>query len=298
MPLFYLFLFILGAVIGSFLSVVSERYKVGQPLFFNLKVIGGRSRCPKCQAPLSWPELIPIISFLIQKGKCRHCKKSISLRYPIIEILSGLVLAILPIYFYKSFNIFFLFLGGESITWYYWFLGIWIVAAFIFILLSMIDIRLSVIPDQLNLCLAVLGLALIIVKDYFNQFGMLQGSFLGSMAMMFGWRENIWINHLAAVLLVILFFSLIIFVSRGRAMGMGDLKLAAAIGLLLGWPDTIMALLLAFIVGALVGIILILLGKETLKSAIPFGPYLAIAVFINIFFGRFILEGYFRLFGL
>lgn len=294
---FYFILFFLGAAIGSFLSVVSERYKVGQRLF-DLKVISGRSRCPKCQAQLKWHELIPIVSFLIQKGKCRHCQKSISLRYPIIEILSGLTLLVLPIYFYKFFNIFFIFIGGQSIAWYYWLLSIWIIAALIFILLSMIDFRLGVIPDQLNLSLAILGLISIVIKNYYNQFGMLQGTFLGSFAMMFGLRNNIWLNHFAAVLLAILFFGLIIYISRGRAMGMGDLKLAAAIGLLLGWPDTIMALIISFIIGALIGVILICFGKKTLKSSIPFGPYLAISVFLTMFFGETILWGYFKLFGL
>jgi len=293
----FIFLFFLGAAIGSFFNVVSFRYKAGARLF-NPKIIGGRSHCPHCHTTLSWYELIPVISFLIQLGKCRHCKKRISSQYPIIEILSGLTFVIIPIYFYNHFKIFQLFLGGMPFNWYYFFLGIWILTALIFILLSAIDFRLKIIPDSLVLSLVFLGLVLIIVKNFYKLFGVFEDSFLGSYAMMFGLRDNIWINYVAASLFGVLFFGLIVFLSRGRAMGMGDLKLAGAIGLLLGWPDTAMAIFLAFILGSLVGIFLIIVGKKSLKSALPFGPYLAIGVFLTMFFGQAILGGYFKLFGI
>ncbi|OGY63098.1 MAG: hypothetical protein A2745_01620 [Candidatus Harrisonbacteria bacterium RIFCSPHIGHO2_01_FULL_44_13] len=288
------FLFVFGLGIGSFLNVVVLRYQVNQRLF-DFKIIGGRSYCPFCQKKLSWYELIPLASFLIQKGRCRSCGQKISWQYPLVELATGLAFAFIPNYLYKFYGVATTLLANQTIAWYYLLLVIWILAALALILLSVIDFRLSIIPDQINLFLGLLGIASIFIKDLFDKFGLLEGSFLKNYALFFGLRDNIWLNHLFAAFLAAAIFGAIIFLSRGRGMGMGDLKLGTALGLLLGWPDILLALILAFVIGGIFGAALILTRKKTMKSSIPFGPFIVAGVFLAIFFGHQILEWYLHL---
>jgi len=288
-------LFLFGLGFGSFLNVVSKRYQPDKRLF-DLKVLGGRSQCPKCGARLSWYELIPIVSFLIQLGRCRTCRLPISLEYPIVELASGLVFAFVPAAVFEAFDVNFARLGGDLPIWYFLLAGIFILVSLTLILISAIDLRLRIIPDQSNILIAVLGLAAILIFGYYDLFGDLKGSFLGHYALLFGLRENVWINHLAGALFGLAFFGLIIILSRGRGMGIGDLKLAAALGLFFGWPDIALALALAFIAGAIGSIILLVRRKKGLKSAVPFGPFIALGALLILFFGQTLMDGYFTLF--
>jgi len=290
-----LVLFLFGAAIGSFLNVVAGRYEPDKRLF-DFKVLGGRSQCPKCDTRLRWYELIPLLSFLIQLGRCRACRAPISLEYPIIEVASGLVLAFLPQRIFEVFEVNFARLSGDLPLWYFLLTGIFVLVSLALILISAIDFRLRIIPDQSNVLIAVLGLAAIIIIDYHDLFTDISGSFIGHYALLFGWRENIWINHLAGAVFGLIFFGLIIFFSRGRGMGVGDLKLAGAAGLLLGWPDIAVALALAFIVGAIGSIILLVRRTKGLKSAVPFGPFIALGILLVLFFGQALMDGYFALF--
>ncbi len=142
-----------------------------------------------------------------------------------------------------------------------------------------------VIPDELNFILAGLGLVLI------DQ------------------TTGLWANHLAAALSAAFFLGAIILLSRGQAMGMGDLKLAAVLGLIFGWPDIVLILALSFIIGAVIGLFLLALGKKKFKDAIPFGPFLVLGSLVTFFFGqtiivnlplisRFLIENYPRFFGI
>ena len=283
----YVFLFILGTAAGSFLNVLSLRYREGERIFTR-DVFTGRSHCPYCGKTLNWRELIPLISFIVQKGKCRSCGRPLSLQYPFVEVLSGLIFVTFPVYFYRYFHVADLALGGQPFHWYYWILGVWIAAAGGLILMSAIDFRLRIIPDQLNLFLAFLGIILIAVNKNL--------SFLGGYALLFKFTDNVLLNHLAAAGAGLAFFGLVILFSRGRGMGMGDLKLAGALGLLLGWPDAILSFLLSFIIGAIISLGLIFLKKKSFKDAVPFGPFLAAGVFTVMFFGEKILNYYFQLF--
>jgi leader peptidase (prepilin peptidase)/N-methyltransferase len=273
----YLLLFFFGLAAGSFINVVALRYRPDQKL-----EISGRSKCPICRKQLVWYELIPVFSFFLQKGKCRHCGHKLSLQYPLVEILSGLIFVFVPI-------------SQISLIG----LIIWILIFLLFLLLSIIDFRQFVIPNQINLSLAVLGLFLTIFNFQFSIFNQLPNfSFLGHYAMIFGLYENIWLNRLAAALLGMFFFGAIIVLSRGRAMGWGDFKLAGALGLIFGWPDIVMVLILSFITGALFSILLLIQKKKKIKEAVPFGPFLAIGASLTFFFGYQIIDWYFKLFGL
>ncbi len=234
-------LFLLGLGAGSFLNVLALRYKPGGWIFTR-DILSGRSHCPICQKQLRWYELIPILSFAIQLGQCRHCHQRISRQYPIVEILSGLTFVLAPIYADPA--------------------PIWIFVVLTLILIALIDYRLSIIPDQLNLFLAVLGLASV---------GL----------------ESIWGVTFGAGL-----FGLIILLTKRKGMGMGDLKLAAALGFLFGWPKIILIAGLAFVIGGLWAAALLLAKKKSLKDAIPFGPFLAIAAVVVIFAGDKLINFY------
>lgn len=273
-------LFLAGIAIGSFLNVVSLRYRPDRPLFAN-DILRGRSYCPHCGKILRWYELIPLISFIIQLGKCRSCKQPLSWQYPVVELATGIVFVSLP---------------GIVSGWVFG--SIWGLAILTLILLSVIDARLKIIPDQLNVFLAFLGLALAAAKAYYGIFGHTRGSFVGRYALLFGFRENVWLNHLVAAGVGLLIFTSIMILSRGKGMGMGDVKLAGALGLLLGWPDIILSIMFAFIVGSLYALALMALRRKTFKDAVPFGPFLAVGVLIVMFFGEQILSAYFKLFSI
>mgnify|MGYP001580032107 FL=1 len=155
-----------------------------------------------------------------------------------------------------------------------------------------------IIPNSLNLSLAILGVINIFINNYYQRFNFLNGSFLGVYAPIFGLRENIWFNYLLASFFAVAIFGLIILISRGRAMGLGDLKLVASLGLIFGWPDILIVLFLAFIIGALVGVIFLVLKKKKIKDMVPFGPFLVLGAGLTFFFGYQIISGYFRLFGI
>jgi prepilin signal peptidase PulO-like enzyme (type II secretory pathway) len=292
-----IFLFLLGLTIGSFLNVAAVRYKAGGALLTK-DVLTGRSRCPHCKKVLTWRELIPLASFVIQGGRCLSCGRALSWQYPIVELLSGLTLAGGFLFFYRYFKLSNLAMMGQPAGGYYGLLIIWLLAILTFILLALIDLRLKVIPDQLNLFLVILGLAMAGIRSFYELFSLVQGSFLGHYALLFGLRGNIWINYLAAFLFGIALFGALIVLSRGRGMGVGDLKLAGALGVLLGWPDVFFALIFAFIIGALWSLGLIIAKKKTLKDMIPFGPFMALGALTVVFLGKQILNGYFQIFNL
>ncbi len=293
----YLFLFIFGLAVGSFINVIALRYRPTFKLlnFGTLKLwIGGRSKCPICRKQLVWYELIPIFSFIFQKGKCRHCGHKLSLQYPTIEILSGLIFVFIPLSLAKL----------PLLV-----VGCWLLIFILFLLLSIIDFRQSIIPNQINLSLAVLGIIILVIKLFsYSVIGLPIQSFLGHYALLFDFNflNNLItnnsiiliINHFFAAVMAMLMFGALIIFSRGRAMGWGDFKLVGALGLIFGWPDILMVLVLAFVIGALFSIILLIQKKKKIKEAVPFGPFLAIGASLTFFFGYQIIDWYFKLFGL
>lgn len=287
--MFYIILFLSGLGFGSFLNVVSLRYKPEQKLF-DLKIIGGRSRCPHCKKQLRWFELVPILSFLFQKGKCRHCEHKLSWQYPIVEILSALIFVFVPLRF-ATYGLQFTTYDSKMLL----VVGCWLLVFLLLLLLAIIDFRHYIIPDEINILLAVLGIILIQLTTYNLQF---TTSFIGHYSLLFGSLGNIWVNHISAAVLAMAFFGLIIGISRGRGMGVGDLKLGGALGLIFGWPNILFVLALSFIVGAAIGIILMLKKTKTMKDIVPFGPFLVIGSALVFFFGFQIVNLYFKFFGL
>jgi len=267
--------------VGSFINVLGFRYSEKDGFKLATR---GRSKCPHCSKSLKWYELVPIFSFIFLGGKCRSCKKKISWQYPIVELLSGLA------FFFVPFQL------GQGIP-----AAIWVLAFLAFILISVIDLRLKIIPDSLTLFIFGLGALLVYYYQSTGIFGLvggnINGSFLGSYAVSF-WlgNQNIFLNYGVAVVFGLILFGLVYFLSRGTAMGFGDVKLAGAVGLLLGWPDIFLALMLAFITGGIYGALLILRGRKGMKDTIPFGPFIILGVTLVFFFGYYILNGYFLAF--
>lgn len=235
----YLFLFSFGLCIGSFLNCVVYR------LNHNLSPLKGRSICPKCKHQLAWRDNIPLLSFILLRGKCRYCRSPISWQYPIVELIAG-VLALL-IFQFSNFPIFQLIFN--------------LLITYCLLAIFVSDLLYETIPDQV----IIFGLLLSLIFGWFN---LLAG--LGAAG----------------------FFLLLVLATRGRGMGLGDVKLVGLMGLILGWPKILIALFLAFLTGALVGVILILLGKKRFGQHISFGPFLAAATLISLFWGGLIWQWY------
>ncbi|OGM91049.1 hypothetical protein A3A20_00435 [Candidatus Wolfebacteria bacterium RIFCSPLOWO2_01_FULL_45_19] len=294
----YILLFIIGVSVGSFLNVVSLRYRSGEKLF-SFRVIGGRSRCQNCQRSLGAFELIPLLSFVFQKGKCRSCGVRLSFQYPLVEALAGFIFVLVPMRLFALY----LFASVEII---YLLSFLWILFFLTLLLISIIDFRHYIIPDSLNFFIAGLGAALILIKIYGDYGLVFHDSFLLGYSMFMSFVSGVLANHFVGVTVGAGLFGLIIYLTKGAGMGFGDLKLAAVLGIALGWPDVFFAIIFAFLIGGAVSIPLLfggpstLLGinKKTMKSALPFGPFLAFGTALLFFAGFEILELYFMAMGL
>ncbi len=287
-------LFVFGLVVGSFLNVVTIRYQLGGRILATSR-IGGRSHCPKCQSTLRWYELLPLLSFVFQGGKCRHCDYRLSWQYPVVEFISGILTAAIPLFFYNQFKVAIAAASGEYLLWYFGLCAIWLIAAYTFLVLSIIDLKYTIIPDAANILLTVLGIAAVAIKTLYGSEMGYNGSFLGSYALAIPIDDLAWVQALAAAGLGALLFGGIITLTRGRGMGLGDLKLIIPVGLLMGWPDIIFVLAGSFIIGAALSLILMAIGKKSFKDGVPFGPFIALAVFVIMFYGEALMAWYFTL---
>lgn len=245
-----LLVFIFGLCIGSFFNCVIYRLE-------QKKSINGRSFCPRCKHKLSWSDLFPVFSFLFLNGKCRYCKKKISIQYPLVELFTGIIFVLI-------FSRYPVFSAAYLIT----------ISCFL-IIIFVYDLKHYIIPDKVLFPAIIIALIYNLIPPYDIQ--------------------HILYNFLAAVI-ASGFFLIIFLVSKGRGMGFGDVKLAVLMGLLLGLPDVLVALFLAFFFGAIIGVILMIFEKKSLKSEIPFGPFLIAGVFITILCGNQIIQWYLNFF--
>ena len=218
------FVGLFGLAVGSFLNVLIDRLPKG------LDVIAGRSHCDYCKKNLRWFELIPILSFVFQRGTCRRCHKKLSWQYPLVEIATGVGFVLL------------------APSYWYWLIFSSLLVIFV------ADLKYQIIPDSM-VVMGVIGV-------------------IGAIGVT---GENI-----LAGAGVSAFFLLLWLVTRGKGMGFGDVKLAFFMGLLLGFPNIIIASYLAFLTGAASGVILIILRKKKLKEKIAFGPFLVAGTVIAL----------------
>jgi leader peptidase (prepilin peptidase)/N-methyltransferase len=236
--------FIFGAAVGSFLNVCIFR------LPDNKSIIKPASHCPKCLKPLRFYDNIPFISFILLRGKCRDCGENISWRYPLVELLTGLltVMLFMKFGFTVEFFVFFLFVA-------------------VLIVITFIDLDHQIIPDILTLP----GIPLFFLAAVFfvkvPWLEALLGLIVGG----------------GTLLVIALAYE---FIAKREGMGGGDIKLLAMIGGFLGWKSLLFVLLCSSLLGALVGLSLIIVKKQDMKYAVPFGPFLAAAVVAYIFWGE------------
>lgn len=262
--LILLFIFFSGTAIGSFLNAFEFR------LHKKKDFIKDRSKCPRCGTVLRWFDLIPILSWLVLGGRCRYCGKKISVQYPLIELCTGILFAVFA-YQHFAFSNNFLVIEKFSLPYsiFTFFLGLVIVSGLIFF--TIYDLKYGIIPDKVLFPLILITFFSYLLIYIFQ----LQG-FLTELSFSF------WTNILSAIGAGVFFF-IIIFFTKGKGMGGGDMKLAIWLGLFLGWPNILYALYTAFVVGGFAGILLFILKVKKLKETIPFGPFMtlsALTVFI------------------
>jgi leader peptidase (prepilin peptidase)/N-methyltransferase len=246
MELFFIIsTFVLGAIIGSFLNVTIYRHNTGRGF-------GGRSACMSCAQELGWHELIPIVSYLALAGKCSKCQSKISPMYPLVELVTGFAFAFI---FYSQLPILDT-LGAVRIIY------LWSVFS-ILIMIAAYDIRLKIIPDAPVYTFILLSVLAPIMS--------------------YGFGVQVFYNILAGLALAAP-FALLWLLSKGRLMGLGDAKLALGLGIMLGLSQGLAAVMIAFWIGALLGIVLLLLraGGLTMKSEMPLGPFLALGAFVAV----------------
>jgi len=259
MFIWYTGVFLFGLIIGSFLNAVIYRLQIGDSAFH------GRSYCPYCSHTLLWQDLIPVVSFLLLGGRCRYCKSEISWQYPLVEISTALIFLLI---------ISNQFLNVQILQTFYLF-----TIASLLIVLFVYDLKHYILPDKILLP----AIGIVVVYQLFvwviSHWGLIRN--FEALA-----------NPFFAGVLAASFFLTIFLLSRGRAMGFGDVKLAFFMGLFLGWPNILVALFFAFSTGAIIGVGLMLLKKKGLKSEVPFGPFLIGGTFFALFLGDKVVDWY------
>lgn len=261
MDLILLIIFtLLGLIIGSFLNVVLYRFNTE-------KSLGGRSACMSCQSKLHWYDLIPVFSFFLLSGRCRMCKTKISTQYPLVELTTGFIFGIL---FWKFQELFFVNILVFSFVYSYF------VTIFCLLLLIMVyDIKHKIIPDTLSF---VFGVFVFIGLFFFYP-----SSVDSHIPYVFHLPA---ISDFLAGFVISVPFALLWFVSRGTWMGLGDAKLAVGMGFLLGMSGVISATIIAFWIGAIVGLLLIAFKRlHGIKDEIPFAPFLILGTSLVFMFG-------------
>lgn len=267
--------FIFGTIAGSFLYAAVYR------LQHNLSIIKGRSACPHCHHTLGVLDLIPLLSYIFLRGKCRYCHKKIPPIYIFFEIGCGILFVLAGLSLNAQWeNIVYatsymqLLLGA----WAYIFLFL-LVSIFLFF--AVYDYQYRLVPNKV-----VLPLSYIFIGFLFLQFLL---SFVITHHVQ--WES---LNHLGAGLGAFLFFFIIVIVTKEKGMGWGDVKLALLMGLILGFPGIVIALYVSFIVGACYGVILLLQKKAKLGYAIPFAPFLSLGSIIFLLYGDILIKEFFR----
>lgn len=243
-------LFILGLIVGSFSNVCI--YRIPR----NESIVYPASHCPKCSTTIRLIDNIPLLSYFLLKGRCRNCGSKISIQYPIVELLTGLIYLII----YLTYD-----LSIQSL--------IYIILSSALIIITFIDLKEQIIPDVISLPGVVAGLVISFFVPYISSLSSLLGIIAGG-----------------GTILIIALIGTIIF--KKEAMGGGDVKLAAMVGAFLGWKYVILALFLGFFIGALAGIFLILAKIRSREDMIPFGPFIVVGSIAAILWGERILLWY------
>ncbi|MBU0625859.1 prepilin peptidase [Patescibacteria group bacterium] len=249
------FIFVFGIIIGSFLNAVIWRLRTKESFLIS------RSYCPHCRHGLSWRDLIPLLSWLLLRGKCRYCSVRISLSYFLVELIAGILfllvaLRILPVDFQN--------VGADSLASL---LLAWSAVA-ILIIVFVYDLQYMLILRSVTLPAAVLF-------------------FIANVAL-----GKAPIKLIIAIIICAGFFWLQHVLSRGKWIGGGDVYLGVLMGALLGFPKILLALFMAYIIGATTGVSLLVMQQKSWKSELPFGTFLSLATIVTLLYGDLIIHWY------
>lgn len=247
-------IFFIGLICGSFLNSVIYRMRELSSIFSE------RSHCPHCKEEIKWYDLLPLFSFVALSGKCRSCRKKISWQYPFVELGTALLFLALYLNF-----------GLTTYSIAIMFISLFLVVIFVYDLYNEIIPDLMIMPALFAWIIVWLGMLIFhysLGADFTNMIigGLISGGFIG----------------------------FLVLITKGKGMGIGDIKLALLLGFILGWQYAIVALSCAFILGAFIGICLIVAKAKKIKSSVPFGPFLISGFYFALFYGEKIINWYLR----
>lgn len=292
--IFLFFGFLLGTVLGSLSKALADRAITNRTFW-------GHSNCEKCKKNLKWFDLIPIVSYLSTNGKCRYCQDKLSMEYLLIEILMGLLISLLflitiPTNFFEL-NIYKQIAIGLELL-----LKVFSVSILAIVFIT--DLKTGLIYDRITFPSIALGFIILLVTAIYNVSVLYISLILNPIGKyLLPPQSDYFFRHvlissqplflgILAAFLMLLFFGLIIVLTKGRGMGGGDLKYGIFLGLVLGFPNALLALMLAFLTGSIVGVALLLGGKKKFGQSIPFGPFLSLGALITLFYGNQIMNWY------
>ena len=248
--MWYIISIVFGALVGSFLNVCIFRLPKEE------SIIWPGSHCPHCKNAIKFYDNIPVVSYFLLRGRCRYCKGSISLQYPLVEGITALSSLVLFIKF------------GPSLSYLFYFA---FVAALIVI--TVIDLYHQIIPDAISLPGIGVGLLASLLIPQITLFNSLIGILLGG----------------GSLFIVATFYQ---WLFKREGMGGGDIKLLAMIGAFLGWKAVLLTILLSSLIGSVTGILMMVVKGKDFKYAIPFGPFLSLGAVISMFYGEEIVRWY------
>jgi len=289
--LLYVLTFVSGSLFGSFLNLVSDR------ILTKDKILTGRSKCDDCKKPLEAKHLVPLLSFIFQKGKCAYCGKKLSWYYPASEIITGLMFVGAAYY-----STIFSFVNYSTVIAFAYLL----VVGSVYVTLLLTDLKRRLIPNKIIYPAIVFVIIFMIVNSALYLFlyhRKLSADPFGVYLLQAGYYKLQVYNMLKALGTVLLsstliagFFAFLVYITKGRGMGGGDIRLGFFIGLFNGFPQNIIAIFLGFVIGATLSLVLVMLKLKTLKDTIPFGPFLIAGSIIALIWGAEIWNFYIHLF--
>lgn len=247
------YIFFVGMCIGSFLNVCIYRLPSGK------SIVHPASACPECGTAIRWYDNIPLISYILLRGRCRGCKTSISIRYPIVELLCGLFAMTSWMRFGNMLPALIYFIFTAAL-----------------LVITFIDIDYRIIPDIISIPGIPLGFLASLLLPQIKWLDSLIGIIAGGGSLL----AIAWGYHL---------------VTNKEGMGGGDIKLLAMIGAFLGWQGVLFTIMASSLIGTVVGVILMVRAGKGMKMALPFGPFLAIGAIIYLYFGPRLMDWYFNL---
>lgn len=254
---------LLGLILGSFINVLVDRTHAEKDF------LRGRSVCDHCGRQLNAIDLVPVISWLMLLGRCRRCRKPISVQYPLVELATGAIFAASYHFWPREL------VGGYETAYF----GLWLVSGVVLLALALYDLKWMILPDRFNYPLLLLGLLATVVLVQMEGIYALKESAQG---FILAWS----------------FFAVLYYASRGRWLGGGDVKLAMVIGLWLGFPNVLAGILLGFYAATAIVLPLLIMRVLKRRQPVPFGPFLILGLIFTQLAGDSLVDWYLELFAL